>query len=100
MKMHEQFYRPIWVKASLGFALIMLGMLLTFLMYKFFPVAKEPGYDGFGALKFVFIGLGFTLCLYILGVICVRNYPYRIFLLCLMLFFGILVFIRYMVIGF
>jgi len=98
--MHEQFYRPIWVKVSLGFALIMLGMLLTFLMYKFFPVAKEPGFDGFGALKFVFMGLGLTLFLYILGVIFIRNYPYRIFLLCLMLFFGMLVFIRYMVIGF
>ena len=98
--MHEQFYKPIWVKASLGFALIMLGILLTFLMYKFFPVAKEPGFHGFGALKFVFIGLGFTFCLYILGVILIRNYPYRVFLLCLMLFFGILVFIRYMVIGF
>lgn len=98
-RMEEQFYKPIWVKALLGFALVMLGIFLTFLMYKFFPVPNEAGYDGFGALRYVCLGLGFTLLLYIVGVIFIRNYPYRIFLLCLMLFFGILVFVRYMVIG-
>jgi len=99
MRMDEQFYKPIWVKATLGFALIMCGILLTFLMYKFFPVPKEPGFNGLGALRFVFFGLGLTLLLFIIGVIFLRNYPYRVFTLCLMLFFGILVFIRYLVIG-
>jgi len=98
--MHESYYKPIYIKAILGFALFMLGVFFTFLMYKFFPVPHESRFHGFGALRYVFIGLGLTLCLYIVGVICIRNYPYRIFLLCLMLFFGLLVFIRYMVIGF
>jgi len=98
--MDEQLYKPIWVKAVLAFALVMSGILLTFLMYKFFPVPNEAGYNGFGALRYVCMGLGLTLVLYIVGVIVMRNYPYRIFLLCLMLFFGILVFVRYMVIGY
>jgi hypothetical protein len=98
--MDEQLYKPIWVKVVLGFALVLTGLLLTLMMYKFFPVPKEPGFDGMGALRFVFMGLGLTLALYVVGVILVRNYPYRIFLLCLMLFFGILVFVRYMVIGY
>lgn len=97
--MDEQFYKPIWVKAVLGFTLLFAGVLLTFLMYRFFPVPNEAGYDGFGALTPIFIGLGVTLVLYITGVIIVKNHPYRIFALSLMLFFGILVFIRYMVIG-
>ena len=97
--MDEQFYKPLWVKASLGFILIFAGLFLTFLMYKFFPVPKETGFDGYGALLYVFIGLGVTLILYIIGVIYSQNHPYRIFSLSLMLFFGILVFIRYMVIG-
>jgi hypothetical protein len=98
--MNELFYKPIWVKTILGFSLVMSGIVFTYLMYKLFPVPNEPRFDGLGALKYVFIGLGFTLCCYIVGVIFVRNYPYRIFLLCLMMFFGMLVFIRYMVIGF
>ena len=100
MKLDEQLYKPIWVKAVLGFALIMLGIFFTFLMYKFFPVPHESRFHGFGALRYVCIGLGLTVLLYIGGVIAFRNFPYRIFMLCLMLFFGILVFIRYMIIGF
>jgi len=80
--------------------LVMSGIVLTFLMYKYIPVPNEAGYNGFGALRYVCMGLGLTLVLYIVGVIVMRNYPYRIFLLCLMLFFGILVFVRYMVIGY
>lgn len=98
--MDEQFYKPIWVKAVLAFLLVMLGIFLTYLMFKFFPVPNEAGYNRYGALRYIFLGLGLTLVLYIVGVIFMRNYPYRIFLLCLMLFFGILVFVRYMVIGY
>ena len=48
--MDEQFYKPIWVKAVLFFALLFAGVLLTFLMYRFFPVPNQVGYDGLGAL--------------------------------------------------
>jgi hypothetical protein len=100
MKMDEQFYKPIWVKVSLAFGLVMSGIVLTWMMFKFFPVPNEAGAHGYGALKYICVGLVFTVALYIVGVIFMRNYPYRIFLLCLMLFFGILVFVRYMVIGY
>ena len=97
--MDEQFYKPLWVKAVLGFALLFAGLLMTFLMYRFFPVPNQAGYDGFGALTPIFIGLGVTLGMYIAGVMLMRNHPYRVFALSLMLFIGILVFVRYMVIG-
>lgn len=100
MKMDEQFYKPIWVKVALAFALVMSGIVLTWMMFRFFPMTNEVGAKGYGVLKYVCIGLGVTLVLYIVGVSFMRNYPYRIFLLCLMLFFGILVFVRYMVIGY
>jgi len=98
--MEEQFYKPIWVKVSLAFALIMCGIVLTWMMFKFFPVPNEAGSGGMNALKYICTGLGFTVLLFILGVSFMRNYPYRIFLLCLMFFFGVLVFVRYMVIGY
>jgi hypothetical protein len=97
MKMDEQFYKPIWVKVSLTFGLVMSGLVLTWMMFKFFPLPNEAGTKGYGALKYICVGLVITVILYIIGVILMRNYPYRIFLLCLMLFFGILVFVRYMI---
>jgi hypothetical protein len=100
MRIEEQFYKPIWIKALLAFALLMSGIVLTWMMFKFFPIPNQEGSKGMGALKYICTGLGITLILYILGVIFARNYPYRIFLLCLMFFFGILVFVRYMVIGY
>ena len=98
--MDEQFYKPIWVKAILFFALLFAGVLLTFLMYRFFPVPNQVGYDGLGALTPICIGLGVTLALYVVGVIMMKNHPYRVFALSLMLFIGILIVVRYMVIGF
>ena len=99
-RMDEQFYKPTWVKAVLFFALLFAGVLLTFLMYRFFPVPNQAGFDGLGALTPIVIGLGVTLILYVVGVILIKNHPYRIFALSLMLFIGILIVVRYMVIGF
>jgi len=98
--MEEQFYKPLWVKAVLGFGLVFAGILFTFMMYKFFPVPNQARFDGFGALTYVGIGLACTLIIYILGVLYSRNHPYRVFSLCLMFFIGFLVIVRSLVIGY
>ena len=49
-------YKPIWLKAVLAFALIFLGILLTFIVYRFFPIPKQEGFDGLGALLYIFLG--------------------------------------------
>jgi hypothetical protein len=97
--MDEQLYKPIWLKAVLAFLLLMLGILFTFLVYRFFPVPKQTGFDGLDELLYIFLGLGFCIVLYITGVILNRNHPYRIFSFCLFLFLMILIVVRWLVIG-
>jgi hypothetical protein len=48
--MKEEFYMPLWIKALLGFGLVMAGILFTFITYRFFPVKKESGFDNSGSL--------------------------------------------------
>lgn len=97
--MDEQLYKPIWLKAVLAFALILLGILLTFIVYRFFPIPKQEGFDGMGALLYIFLGLGVCVVLYLVGVILRQNHPYRMFFISLCLFVIILVFVRWSVIG-
>ena len=80
--MKPELYQPIWIKAVLGFVLFMLGLLFTFLVFRFIPISKKEGVDGLGGLLIVlfclagfevsvqdqlpyalshFIGQGFTL---------------------------------------
>lgn len=87
-------YIPGWIKAVLGFALIMLGVLLTFLMFRFFPVRKETGFDSMGALIYSWFALGISFVLYIVGLIIDKKHPYTLFFICLGIFAVLLAGIR------
>jgi hypothetical protein len=97
--MKDEYFKPIWIKALLGFALMMVGLLLTFLVFRFIPVPNDKGYDGLSPLLTVLFCLGGIEILYILGVIFSRNHPYVIFTLCLFAFLIVLILIRWLVIG-
>ncbi|MEO5907511.1 MAG: hypothetical protein ABIQ11_12345 [Saprospiraceae bacterium] len=88
--MHEEYYMPIWIKALLGFALVMVGILFTFIVFRFFPVLKETGFDGLSSLMFVFFALGMCLVLYVGGLVFDKRHPYSIFAICLGLFGAVL----------
>ncbi len=92
--MKEEFYMPIWIKTLLGFALVMGGILCTFLVFRFVPVRKEEGFDGLSSLMFVFMALGIALVLYIGGLLFDKRHPYSIFSICFALFLGALILIR------
>ena len=87
---------PIWIKALLAFALIMIGIVLTYLSFKFFPIPNETGFDGFGSLMYVFIALGVSVLVFILGLIIDRRHPYSLFAICLTLFLVLLILIRWL----
>ena len=97
--MDEQLYKPIWLKAVLAFLLVLLGILFTFLVYRFMPIPKQQGFDGLGELIYIFIGLGICVTIYLVGVILRQNYPYRMFFVSLVLFVAILFYVRIAVIG-
>ena len=84
--MKEEFYMPVWIKALLGFALVMLGLLFTFVVFRFFPVRKEPGFDSEGSLYYYFFALGMVLILYIIGLLLDKRHPYTLFMICLGMF--------------
>jgi len=94
--MREEYYMPIWIKAILGFALVVGGMLCTFLVFRFVPLPKESGIDGFGSLMMVFTALGAILVLFVLGLIFDRRHPYTLFSMCMGLFLVLLVLIRWL----
>jgi hypothetical protein len=97
--MKDEYFKPIWIKAILGFLLFMLGLLFTFLVFRFIPIPKEEGYDGLGGLMIVLFCLcGFEIS-YILGVIFSRNHPYVIFSVNLIGFLLLLFLVRWLVIG-
>jgi hypothetical protein len=98
-KMDDAYFKPIWIKALLGFALMMVGLLLTFLVFRFIPIPKDTGYDGLSSLMLILFCLGGIELLYILGVIFSRNHPYVIFSLCLIAFVIVLALVRWLVIG-
>ena len=87
-------YIPNWMKAVLGFALIMLGLLFTFLLFRFFPVLKETGYDQRGALEYSLFALGVVFVMYLVGLIMDKKHPYTLFFICLAIFAMLLVGIR------
>ncbi|MDQ3015102.1 MAG: hypothetical protein M3R25_00025 [Bacteroidota bacterium] len=97
--MKEEFYMPIWIKTLLGFALVMGGIVFTFLVFRFIPVRKETGFDGLNSLMFVFLALGIALLLYIVGLIFDKRHPYSIFTFCFGLFLGALLLIRFIHLG-
>jgi hypothetical protein len=97
--MDEQLYKPIWLKAVLAFLLVFLGILFTFLVYRFYPIPKQAGFDGRAALLYIFLGLGASVVIYLAGVMMRQNYPYRFFLLGLTVFALILGYVRVVVIG-
>ncbi|HZV68809.1 MAG TPA: hypothetical protein VFG10_04665 [Saprospiraceae bacterium] len=97
--MREEYYMPIWIKALLAFLLVMLGILFTFIMYRFFPVPKETGFDGLGSLMYIFFILGALELVFIFGVMFLRKHPYSLFSTCLLLFLVGLILIRWLVIG-
>ncbi len=97
--MREEYYMPIWIKGLLGFALVMAGILFTFIVFRFFPVPKETGFDGLSSLMFVFFALGICLVLYVGGLIFDKRHPYSIFAICLGLFASSLVLIRIFHVG-
>jgi hypothetical protein len=72
----------------------MVGVLFTFLMFRFFPVPKQTGYDGMDALSYVFMSLGAVLILFITGLIMDKKHPYSLFAICLSVFVTLLVLIR------
>lgn len=79
----EEYYMPIWIKALLGFALVILGIFFTFLTFRFVPVPKEAGFDGWSGLLYVFIALGVVLLVFIIGLMMDKKHPYTLFGLCL-----------------
>ena len=85
---------PIWIKTLLAFALVMFGVLFTFIVFRFFPIPKETGFDSLNSLMYVFIALGACLILFIIGLLMDRKHPYSLFTLCLGLFLVILILIR------
>ena len=92
--MKEEFYMPIWIKALLGFALVMLGILFTFIVFRFFPVKKEPEFDGWGSMVYSLFSLGIVLVAYIIGLLMDKKHPYTLFLICLAMFVLLLAGIR------
>ena len=96
-KMKEEYYLPIWIKALLGFALVMLGLLFTFIVFRFFPMPKGTGFDGLNTLITVFVALGIILLLFVVGLIMDKRHPYSLFGICLGLFVLALVLIRVLV---
>lgn len=97
--MRDEYYMPIWIKGLLGFALVIAGILFTFIVFRFFPVPKEAGFDGLSSLMFVFIVLGICLVLYVGGLIFDKRHPYSLFAICLGLFASALVLIRIFHVG-
>lgn len=94
--MNEDYFKPIWIKAILGFALMMTGLLFIFLVFRFFPIPKQTGFDALNAVLLSLYVLGGIEVLYIIGMLIQKNHPYRVFTSCLVLFTGILVLIRCM----
>ena len=92
--MKEEFYMPGWIKAVLGFALVMLGLLFTFIVFRFFPVKKEAGFDGMGSLIYSFFALGMVLILYVVGLLMDKKHPYTLFFICIGMFVLLLAGIR------
>ena len=92
--MKEEFYMPGWIKAVLGFALVMLGLLFTFIVFRFFPVKKEVGFDGMGSLIYSFFALGMVLILYVVGLLMDKKHPYTLFFICIGMFVLLLAGIR------
>lgn len=97
--MKEEYYMPIWIKALLGFVLVMGGILCTFLVFRFIPIRKETGFDGLSSLMIVFIALGIALLAYIAGLIFDKRHPYSIFSICFGLFLVALGMIRFLHLG-
>jgi hypothetical protein len=95
----DEYFKPIWIKAILGFALIVFGLVSTFLVFRFIPIPKEEGFDGLGGLMIVLFCLGGFELSYILGVIFSRNHPYVIFTVNLFAFILLLFAVRFLVIG-
>ena len=92
--MKKEIYIPGWVKVVLGFGIIMLGLLFTFLVFRFFPVRKETGYDGMGALVYAWFALGVVFVMYLVGLIMDKKHPYSLFFICLGIFVLLLAGIR------
>ena len=92
--MKREFYMPGWIKAVLGFALVMLGLLFTFIAYRFFPVKKEADFDDRGWLIYSFFALGIVLILYVVGLLMDKKHPYTLFFICIGIFLLLLAGIR------
>lgn len=86
---------PVWIKGLLGFGLVMAGLLFTFLIFRFFPVPKQTGFDGLDSLLLVFLSLGLSLLLFIFGLMLDKKHPYTLFSFCLGLFLVLLILIRW-----
>jgi hypothetical protein len=97
--MKPELYKPIWIKAVLGFALFMLGLLFTFLVFRFIPISKKEGVDGLGGLLIVLFCLAGFEVSYILGVVLKRNHPYVVFGVNLVGFVIVLFLVRFFHIG-
>lgn len=94
METKKIIYIPGWIKAVLGFALIMSGLLFTFLVFRFFPVLKETGYDQRGALEYSLFALGLVFVMYVVGLFIDKKHPYTLFFICLGIFALLLTGIR------
>lgn len=92
--MLEEYYMPIWIKAILAFILVLLGIALTYCMFRFFPVPQKAGFDARGSLMYVLTALGGILILYVVGLIMARRHPYSIFSVCMLIFIMLLISIR------
>ena len=92
--MKEELYMPIWIKTILAFVLVMAGILFTFIVFRFFPVSKDVGFDHLGSLMYVFIALGGCFLLFVVGLLFDKRHPYTLFVICLFLFTILLIIIR------
>ena len=92
--MREEFYMPLWIKALLGFGLVMTGILFTFIVFRFFPIPNQTGFDGLDVLFYVFLSLGAVRFIFIIGLVMDRKHPYSLFGICLGVFTVLLILIR------
>ena len=97
--MKDEYFKPIWIKAILGFLLMILGLVFTLLVFRFIPIPKKEGMDGLGGLMIVLFCLGGFELSYILGVVLKRNHPYVVFAVNLIGFVILLLLVRFLHIG-
>ncbi len=94
--MNEKEISPTKNKVISGILLFVLGIVITFIVFRLFPLPKGTGFDGLGSLLYAFFLLFAIELLYIIVVMIKKRHIYSIFFACLALFLAGLIVIRWM----